>query len=308
MKKDFIRVLSAMLVFSGLNLFNKIYAQGFHFSLMGKKILEKQLLQSADNSNVAKVKSLFKELSEKYKFYYEIDKDNHLIRIINFVYGNENTVLHWAAKIGHAKMVQALIDSGEFIDVKNSDNITPLFVAIEEGNIEIVKLLIKNGAHLNCEDCLGRAVLSESGNDFITNLLIRVKYLDENITKISLNELSLSDDEKTIMVKRFINKNVEPYSKIKLLEIAFEILKTLNKKQLSQLFEQREIISLIKSYRNQKIYNLLLIKNFISLSQNYISKELKELIYKADMRYRKDCEYKDSAHQHFFDVSIITKH
>ena len=48
--------------------------------------------------------------------------------------------------------IQALINSGTDIEVKDSDNRTPLMIALYKGNLNAAKILIENGANVNAQD------------------------------------------------------------------------------------------------------------------------------------------------------------
>lgn len=59
------------------------------------------------------------------------------------------TALHRACQKGHAEMVGLLLDmdtSGEMLNSKTGQGTTPLIVAAEEGQIEVVKILLEHGA------------------------------------------------------------------------------------------------------------------------------------------------------------------
>ena len=51
---------------------------------------------------------------------------------------NEATDLHTAAQEGDVKLVEELIANGADINTTNKDGITPLFLAAERGDLEMV--------------------------------------------------------------------------------------------------------------------------------------------------------------------------
>lgn len=62
---------------------------------------------------------------------------------INHTNRHNETPLWWAANYGIAKL---LIENGALINIRNKDGDTPLDMATATNNMEIVNLLIKNGA------------------------------------------------------------------------------------------------------------------------------------------------------------------
>lgn len=72
--------------------------------------------------------------------------------------GNEgNTLLHEAARVGSAEAVLHLIETGHIVDCIDtaSTQVTPLLVAIESSNLEIVEILMRSGASLYHTDIRG---------------------------------------------------------------------------------------------------------------------------------------------------------
>ncbi|XP_055495797.1 ankyrin repeat and SOCS box protein 3 isoform X1 [Leucoraja erinacea] len=59
------------------------------------------------------------------------------------------TALHLAAKHGHLKIVQILLQAGANPNAVTNENVTPLFLAAEKGHIAIVRTLLKNEARIN---------------------------------------------------------------------------------------------------------------------------------------------------------------
>lgn len=64
---------------------------------------------------------------------------------------NNATALIMAAKGGHVRIVELLIENGADPDKRDSNNNTPLLWAIKNGHFEIVKLLIKNDASIDLD-------------------------------------------------------------------------------------------------------------------------------------------------------------
>jgi len=69
------------------------------------------------------------------------------------------TPLHWAAYYGYKKIVELLITEGANVDVKDESGKTPLHFA---GTIEIAELLIANGADVNVKMVKGKTPLDRA--------------------------------------------------------------------------------------------------------------------------------------------------
>lgn len=86
----------------------------------------------------------------------------------------ETTPLHEAAEEGQLEIVEMLISSGVKVNAKDKDGRTPLSYAAEEGNARIVEILLKNGAKPNDLDQEKRSAMSyaaEEGFPTIVSLL-----------------------------------------------------------------------------------------------------------------------------------------
>jgi len=62
---------------------------------------------------------------------------------------NGASLLHWALKMGHTKVVPLLIKKGADVNSADNQGITPIHLAAGNGSTSIVKLLIKSGADPN---------------------------------------------------------------------------------------------------------------------------------------------------------------
>jgi len=88
-----------------------------------------------------------------------------------------------ACKIGDLEQVQYWIDQNVDLDViwdkndKSKRNMTPLRIAIEEKNMDVIKLLLKAGANVNKADKYGNAPLYKAAS---TGQLEVVKLLIDN--------------------------------------------------------------------------------------------------------------------------------
>ncbi len=69
-------------------------------------------------------------------------------------------------KKGNIHKVEQLIQKDKiFVNSKNDEGITPLMIASMENNLNIMKLLIQNGAKLNEQDQLGETALIKAARD-----------------------------------------------------------------------------------------------------------------------------------------------
>lgn len=73
----------------------------------------------------------------------------------------QDQVFFKAVRAGNARQIRHLLDAGANVRVKQinySDN-TPLHVAVETGNIEVLNLLISNGADVSARNFYNETVL-----------------------------------------------------------------------------------------------------------------------------------------------------
>jgi ankyrin repeat protein len=83
--------------------------------------------------------------------------------------------LHFAARAGFGRVVDALLGRGAKINANDEYGRTPLHAAIIEGNVTISRALIARGADINAKDCDGRTPLHmaiEKGSGAIARALI----------------------------------------------------------------------------------------------------------------------------------------
>jgi ankyrin repeat protein len=75
--------------------------------------------------------------------------------------------------MGHAKLVQLLVDEGAPLDVSTRDGRTPLDAAVERGKPDCAKILLSRGAAADSRDDMGRTTLHRAvlaGNAEIVKL------------------------------------------------------------------------------------------------------------------------------------------
>ena len=86
------------------------------------------------------------------------------------------TPLHIASLTGHLDVVRLLVQDGADKDKESNDGETPLFIATAEGHLEIVRLLLQEGADKDKGDNSGETPLfmaSIQGHLEIVRLLIQ---------------------------------------------------------------------------------------------------------------------------------------
>ena len=68
-----------------------------------------------------------------------------------------------AAKNGHIKIVEIMLQRGADVNVRDKEQgTTPLIAAAQQGHKEIVDILLKSGADVNARDTSGKTALSEA--------------------------------------------------------------------------------------------------------------------------------------------------
>ncbi len=112
-------------------------------------------------------------------FFYSFYFHNDNISILNLKNKSTWSPLHIACYRRHYKFCQYLISLGVDIDIRDSDNKTPLFYAVQSNSLRIVKLLILNGANKKIKDIRGKTAIEYTQDENIYDILE-----DKNIFKL----------------------------------------------------------------------------------------------------------------------------
>lgn len=76
----------------------------------------------------------------------DLDQQDSLVR---------ETGLHMAVRYDHGPVVEALLDAGANIQLRNINGWTPLHDAANDGNIPLIKVLLAHGADINARESTG---------------------------------------------------------------------------------------------------------------------------------------------------------
>ena len=74
-----------------------------------------------------------------------------------------NTPLHIAIQNGNIEIIKTLLASGCALDARNADGLTPLDLAIATNNTEIVQLLLEHQNKVHTSNTSGQAISSSTG-------------------------------------------------------------------------------------------------------------------------------------------------
>lgn len=95
--------------------------------------------------------------------------------------------LHGAAQVGNIELIELLLDQGAKVDAKNNLGATPLYFACQFGNLEAVKILIEEGAEIDEKTTSGGTPLmiaTQMEHHAVVDYLLE-KNADINLQEIS---------------------------------------------------------------------------------------------------------------------------
>ena len=113
--------------------------------------------------------------------------------------------LHISAQAGFSDITAYLVKSGAFIDVLNTKSgFTPLYLASHQGQLEVVKLLIRNSANINLPRNNGATPLyiaaNHGHNDVVKYLLTNGAQPIFNIKKSPLHIAAFNGHSRTVQI------------------------------------------------------------------------------------------------------------
>jgi ankyrin repeat protein len=97
--------------------------------------------------------------------------------MINVATSSGLTLLHCAADMGHAEMVEYLLEHEAQVQPRDDEGLTPIHMAAMGGHIEVVEILLEFGAYWNVRDDEGNSPLlhaAKDGNIDMVDFLIEV--------------------------------------------------------------------------------------------------------------------------------------
>lgn len=107
-------------------------------------------------------------------FLYTIDAISR--NIVNYINKEGDSLLHLATKYKRKDIVEILLENEAEVDVKDNNFKTPLYIASQLGLIDIVNILLKNGANPNIfRDSCGSTpvfIAAQNGHSAVLTLLL----------------------------------------------------------------------------------------------------------------------------------------
>ena len=152
---------------------------------------------------------------------------NHLFSKKSLLYTRdkfERTLLYIAARNGHYKVSEILLENGADIELHDKNGSTPLHMASYHGHEDIIKLLLSYGANIYKKNHLGeipsdeaptfryKNIITSSQDDKILNLyslLLKEKLVDRIIKVKKYNMVTKTDD--FIAIKFIPSDQILPY-------------------------------------------------------------------------------------------------
>lgn len=82
--------------------------------------------------------------------------------------------LHECVRMERPEMVKVLVDAGAYIDMKDADGETPLFIAVRSGNVCLVRTLLGKGANpdAEAEDGWSSLMMAERDGEYETTKML----------------------------------------------------------------------------------------------------------------------------------------
>jgi uncharacterized protein len=97
------------------------------------------------------------------------------------------TAMHYAARQGHADVLEVLLKAGAAVNPREANDITPLLMAISNNNMAAAQFLLAHGGDVNARDWYGRSPLWEAVN--VRNLYVHNATFKNGIDRPPVLEL-----------------------------------------------------------------------------------------------------------------------
>ena len=133
-----------------------------------------------------------------------------ITQIINGKYNNalRRNALMRASEKGNLDIVQLLLDNGARVNDVDSTGMTALMLAAEVGHLEVIKLLLSKGANINNKTTVGQPknaleIATENGRNEVVDVLDKWDETKAMVPLKELNVLSGIDPSLFIDMKEF---------------------------------------------------------------------------------------------------------
>jgi len=104
---------------------------------------------------------------------------------VDFFLKDKNTPLFYAIDIGDIQVVKLLIEYGANIHNVNSNLKTALHIAVEGNYIDIVRLLLENDIDISSQDIYGQIPMFYAQENANTEIIELLKYFDNHKKEVS---------------------------------------------------------------------------------------------------------------------------
>lgn len=225
-----------------------------------------------------------------------------------------------AVKNNNSVGINNLLDSGvDDIDEENELGQSALTIAVDQENLEIVKLLLKAGARTDSQDIYGYTPLVTAifkGGKDIAMELIKAKASIGNVKGGGYEAfMSVIKNKNSELIEKVIEAGLLPEdikidlinkiivsSQMDLYYIAYDLLKSLNKYQKKKFFNRDIMANLLKAYKDPNVFNYGYIIKFINMAKVYLTQEDR---YWLNKELEKLSSMKVSPRAPYSDVDIV---